>query len=41
MIYESLERIDRPYKRGEGERGVNINLYDELKDYGKVEEGII
>jgi len=38
-VYESLERLDRPYKRGEGVKGDTLNVYSELKDYGKPKDG--
>lgn len=41
LVYASLEGLDRPYKRGEGVQGVTINRYEEVKDYGKVQEGMV
>lgn len=40
LVYKSLERLDRPYERREGVKGVTINRFEEVKDYGKVQKGM-
>jgi hypothetical protein len=40
LVYHSLERLDRPYLRGEGLKGITINRFPQVKDYGQVQQGV-